>query len=42
MNDRVFGTFHQLSEELRRLLIIFGKKNASKLRKKFDEALAAQ
>jgi hypothetical protein len=42
VNDRVFGTFHQLPEELRRLLIIFGKENASKLRKKFDEALAAQ
>ncbi len=44
MNDRVFGTFHQLpeAEELRRLLILFGKGNASKSRKKFDEALAAQ
>ncbi len=42
MNDRVFGTFHQLPEELRRLLILFGKENASKSRKKFDEALAAQ
>jgi hypothetical protein len=42
MNDRVFGTFHQLPEELWRLLILFGKENASKSRKKFDEALAAQ
>jgi hypothetical protein len=42
MNDRVFGTFHQLPEELRRSLILFGKENASKSRKKFDEALAAQ
>jgi hypothetical protein len=43
MNDRVFGTFHQLPDELRRSLIIFvGKENASKSRKKFDEALAAQ
>ncbi len=42
MNDRVFGTFHELPEELRRLLILFGKENASKSRKKFDEALAAQ
>ncbi len=42
MNNRVFGTFHQLPEELRRLLILFGKDNASKSRKKFDEALAAQ
>jgi hypothetical protein len=42
MNDRVFGTFHQLLEELQRLLILFGKENASKSRKKFDEALAAQ
>ncbi len=40
--DRVFGTFHQLPEELRRSLILLGKENASKLRKKFDEALAAQ
>ncbi len=42
VNDRVFGTFHQLPEELRRSLILFGKENASKLRKKFDKALAAQ
>ncbi len=42
MNDRVFGTFHQLPEELRRSLILFGKENAPKSRKKFDEALAAQ
>jgi hypothetical protein len=42
MNDRVFGTFHQLPEELQRLLILFGKENASKSRMKFDEALAAQ
>jgi hypothetical protein len=42
MNDRVFGTFHQLPEELRILLILFGKENASKSRNKFDEALAAQ
>ncbi len=42
MNDGVFGIFHQLPEELWRLLILFGKENASKSRKKFDEALAAQ
>ncbi len=42
MNDRVFGTFHQLPEELRRSLILFGKENASKSRRKFYEALAAQ
>jgi hypothetical protein len=42
MNDRVFGTFHQSPEELQRLLILFGKENASKSRKKFNEALAAQ
>ena len=42
MNDRVFGTFHQLPEELRRSLILFGKENASKSRKRFDEALASQ
>ena len=42
VNDRVFGTFHQLPEELRRSLILFGKENASKSRKKFDEALASQ
>ena len=42
MNDREFGTFHQLPEEMRRSLILFGKENASKSRKKFDEALAAQ
>jgi hypothetical protein len=42
MNDRVFGTFHQLPEELRRSFILFGKENASKSRKKFDEASAAQ
>jgi hypothetical protein len=42
MNDRVFGTFLQLPEELWRSLILFGKENASKSRKKFDEALAAQ
>jgi hypothetical protein len=42
MNDRVFGTFHQLPKELQRSLILFGKENASKWRKKFDEALAAQ
>jgi hypothetical protein len=41
MNDRVFGTLHQLPEVLRRLLILFGKVNASKSRKKFDEALVA-
>jgi hypothetical protein len=33
MNDRVFGTFHQLPEEMRRLLILFGKENASELKK---------
>ena len=42
MNNRVFGTFHQLPEELQRLLILFGKENASKSTKKFNEALAAQ
>ena len=42
VNDRVFGTFHQLPEELRRSLILFGKENASKSRKRFDEALASQ
>jgi hypothetical protein len=42
MNDRVFGTFQQLPEELRRPLILFGKENASKSRKKFDEAFTAQ
>ena len=42
MNDRVFGIFHQLPEELKRLLILFGKENASKPRKRFDEALASQ
>jgi hypothetical protein len=35
MNDRVFETFHQLPEELGRSLILFGKGNASKSRKKF-------
>ncbi len=38
MNDRVFGTFHQLFEELRRLLILFGKENASISSKKLNEA----
>ena len=42
VNDRLFGTFHQLPEELRRSLILFGKENASKSRKRFDEALASQ
>ncbi len=42
MNDRVFGTFHQLPEEWWRSLILFGKENASKSRKKFNEALAEQ
>jgi hypothetical protein len=41
VNDRVFGTFHQLPEELRRSLVLFGKENASKSRK-IDKALAAQ
>ncbi len=30
IHNRVFGTFHQLPEELRRSLILFGKENASK------------
>jgi hypothetical protein len=42
MKERVFGSFHELPEELKRALILFGKENASSSRKSFDDALAAQ
>jgi hypothetical protein len=42
MKERVFGSFHKFPEELKRSLILFGKKNASSSRKSFDDVLAAQ
>jgi hypothetical protein len=42
INERNFGTFHKLPEELQQSLILFGKENASRLQKSFDDALEAQ
>ena len=42
MKERVLGSFHKFPEELQRLLILFGKENASSSRKSFDDALAVQ
>ncbi len=42
IKERNFGSFHKLPEELQRLLILFGKENASRLQKSFDDALEAQ
>ena len=42
VKERVLGSFHKLPEELQSSLILFGKENASSLRKSFDDALSAQ
>jgi hypothetical protein len=42
IKERNFGSFHKLLEELQRSLILFGKENASRLQKSFDNALEAQ
>ncbi len=42
IKERNFGSFHKSPEELQRSLILFGKKNASRLQKSFDDALEAQ
>jgi hypothetical protein len=42
IKERNFGSFHKLPEVLQRSLILFGKENASRLQKSFDDALEAQ
>ena len=42
IKERNFGSFHKFLEELQWSLILFGKENASRLRKIFDNALEAQ
>ncbi len=42
VKERVLGSFQKLPEELQHSLILFGKENASSLRKSFDDALSVQ
>jgi hypothetical protein len=42
INERIFGSFHILPEELQWSLILFGDENASRLQKSFADALEAQ